>query len=244
MSRLPTEEARKPFMAYLAVAQKAAVYNEEHPFYVEYYAQTGYHRVLREVGRRFVEGGAIDDPMDVFMLLPEEINRSLVTRAQQDLRSVVKRRRAWWHGRIEAEQRGELPPEVGALKPPDDAVLTKIVGVGITVEPVAGADLTGVAGSSGVAEGPARVILTVEELDQIQPGEILVAPYTSAAFTPVFGIIKGVVTDTGGTLAHAAVVARDHGIPSVVLTREATRRITTGQRIRVDGSKGAVYILK
>jgi pyruvate,water dikinase len=77
----------------------------------------------------------------------------------------------------------------------------------------------------------------------VQPDEILVAPTTSSSWTIVFNIISGVVTDSGGSLGHPAIMAREFGIPAVVNSFEATRKIKTGDRIRVDGNQGFVQIL-
>ena len=73
---------------------------------------------------------------------------------------------------------------------------------------------------------------------------ILVSPQTNSTWTPLFGIIKGAVTDAGGTMAHAAIVGREYGIPAVVGTIEGTRKIKTGDRIKVDGNLSAVYVLE
>ena len=111
------------------------------------------------------------------------------------------------------------------------------------VRPELKADLYGAASTQGVVEGIARVVLTQEEMSQLQPGDILVAPSTSPLWTPVFGILKGVVTDAGGTLSHAVIIGREYGLPVVAGTAEGTSKIKTGQRIRVDGDNNAVYIL-
>lgn len=103
--------------------------------------------------------------------------------------------------------------------------------------------MEGVAASPGVAEGPARVVDGIAGLADVEPGEILVAATTSPASTPVFARIAGVVTDRGGLLSHAAIVAREMGIPAVVGTADATTRITTGDRVRVDGTAGTVTVL-
>ena len=105
------------------------------------------------------------------------------------------------------------------------------------------ADIRGVSSSPGVAEGPARVIVDYEQLGEVQQGEILVAPITNPAWTPVFCLIKAVVTDRGGLLSHAAIVGREYGIPTIVNTFVATSTIKTGQRIRVDATNGAIYLL-
>ena len=95
-----------------------------------------------------------------------------------------------------------------------------------------------------MAEGIARVIMSESGLTQLQAGEILVAPATSAQWTTAFEIIKGVVTDGGGALSHAIILAREYGIPAVTGFRRGTKKIKTGDRIRVDGDLGIVFILK
>jgi len=106
------------------------------------------------------------------------------------------------------------------------------------------ADLYGAAAAPGIAEGTARVIMSADRLAEIEPGEILVAPGTSAAWSVCFNIIKALVTDGGGALSHPVIMAREYGIPCVSGCLEGTGRIKTGDRIRVDGNLGVVYILK
>ena len=103
--------------------------------------------------------------------------------------------------------------------------------------------LTGFAGSPGVAEGAARVILRPDQLRELEDGEILVAPSTSTSWTPVFGKIAAAVLDSGGIMCHAAIVAREYGLPAVVGTGTGTKRIKTGDRLRVDANSGVVTIL-
>jgi pyruvate,water dikinase len=103
--------------------------------------------------------------------------------------------------------------------------------------------LTGFAGSPGIAEGRARVVLRPDQLDTVQEGEILVSPVTSPSWTPVFGRIRGAVSDIGGIMCHAAIVSREYGLPAVVGTGFGTSTIKTGQLIRVDGDAGTVTIL-
>lgn len=103
--------------------------------------------------------------------------------------------------------------------------------------------LTGFAGAPGTAEGTARVILDVRQIGELQDGEILVAPVTSPSWTPVFGKVAAAVSDIGGIMSHAAIVAREYGLPAVVGTGDATTRIRTGDRLRVDGDGGTVTIL-
>ncbi len=87
------------------------------------------------------------------------------------------------------------------------------------------------------------MILDVQRLDDLQDGEILVAPFTSTSWTPVFGRIAAAVTDAGGVMCHAAIIAREYGLPAALGTRSATKQIATGDRIRVDGDNGVVTVL-
>jgi len=143
------------------------------------------------------------------------------------------------------------PPALGSVPDAITEPMT-IMLWGITTERVrewaadSGRDgpiLTGFAASPGTAEGPARVIMDVERLGELQTGEILVAPVTSPSWTPVFGKIAAAVSDIGGIMSHAAIVSREYGLPAVVGTGDATGRINTGDRLRVDGDTGTVTIL-
>jgi pyruvate, water dikinase len=106
-----------------------------------------------------------------------------------------------------------------------------------------GERLDGIAGSPGLVEGTARLILDVKQLADVKDDEILVAPFTQASWTPVFARIAGAVTDAGGVMCHAAIVAREYGLPAVLGTGSATKRIATGDLIRVDADNGIVTIL-
>ncbi|MEO6207438.1 MAG: PEP-utilizing enzyme, partial [Candidatus Limnocylindrales bacterium] len=112
---------------------------------------------------------------------------------------------------------------------------------------VHGDDLTvveGIGASPGVVEGIARIVATVDEFDDVREGDILVCQMTNPAWVVLFTKIAGLVTDTGGTTSHPAVLAREFGIPAVIGTSVATQRIGTGDRIRVDGGAGRVDVLE
>ena len=104
-------------------------------------------------------------------------------------------------------------------------------------------ELRGMAASPGIVEGVARVILSADEIGELQDGEILVAPLTAPSWAPIFSKIQATVTDTGGMMSHAAIVCREYGLPAVTGTGFATTNLSTGQRIRVDGSNGTVTVL-
>ncbi|MBP2478137.1 pyruvate,water dikinase [Crossiella equi] len=106
-----------------------------------------------------------------------------------------------------------------------------------------GEAVTGFGGVAGVVEGTVRVLASVEEGDALRPGEILVTSVTNIGWTPLFPRAAAVVTDIGAPLSHAAIVARELGIPAVVGCGDATRRLRTGDRVRVDGGQGSVIVL-
>ena len=146
----------------------------------------------------------------------------------------------------------EHRPEPALNEPPE--VVTEpftIMLWGITTDrvsawlkgPTDSSRLEGMAASPGVVEGLARVIRSPDELDQIQDGEILVAPVTAPSWAPVFSKISATVTDIGGMMSHAAIVCREYGLPAVTATGTASSVIKTGQRLRVDGSAGTVELL-
>ncbi|HMI90365.1 MAG TPA: PEP/pyruvate-binding domain-containing protein [Polyangiales bacterium] len=113
--------------------------------------------------------------------------------------------------------------------------------VAIAVEP--GAYLKGLGASSGEAEGAVRVLRSTDEIASVVPGEILVVPSADVGWAPVFVVAGGLVTDVGGPLSHACVVAREYGLPTVVNVRAATRALQTGERVRIDGDAGIVQRL-
>jgi pyruvate,water dikinase len=201
--------------------------------------------------------GFFAEPDDIFYLQRSEVSEALVDLRLAWAAGSVARGPGYWppivakrKPIIEAMRAWSPPPALGSVPEQITEPMT-IMLYGITSERVqewAGASngdgaLTGFAGSSGVAEGVARVILDVRDIGKLEDGEILVAPVTSPSWTPVFGKVAAAVSDIGGIMSHAAIVAREYGMPAVVGTGSATARIKTGDRIRVDGDNGVVTIL-
>jgi pyruvate,water dikinase len=127
-----------------------------------------------------------------------------------------------------------------------------VMNYGVTTERVAewlgqsvsdSLDLKGIPASPGTVEGAVRVVRHEDELSELLPGEILVAPITAPSWAPAFSVVSGVVTDIGGMMSHAAIVCREYGVPAVVSTGFASSRLKTGQRIRIDGRVGTVNVL-
>ena len=141
----------------------------------------------------------------------------------------------------------DLPP--AAWMPRDTARLETAIGMGIagiwseSSAPSEARLVRGLGVSAGLAEGIARVVHDVTGFARLKQGDILVTRSTTAAFNVVLPLLAGIVTDRGGTLSHSAIVAREYGIPAVVGSREATRLIPDGSRIRIDGTLGEALIL-
>lgn len=188
-------------------------------------------RLFREIGVRLAASGVLDRPADVQYLTLNEVRRAFRTEPGFDAREIVEVREKEAH-RLEAIPE---PPELID----GDEVIDLSEGAVIA----AGSLLTGQGVSGGVVEGFARVVNSAEALDDFEPGEILVAPYTDAGWTPYFTLAAGVVVETGGLLTHTSVVAREMGLPSVVGVRDVTRLLCTGDRLRLDPVSGTIEVI-
>ncbi|MDR7380800.1 PEP-utilizing enzyme [Promicromonospora iranensis] len=100
--------------------------------------------------------------------------------------------------------------------------------------------IAGTPGSAGRASGPARVVRSPDDFGRVQPGDVLVCRFTEPAWTALFGVVAAVVTETGGVLSHAAIVAREHGVPAVLAVPGAMTTLRDGETVTVDGSAGLV----
>jgi pyruvate,water dikinase len=250
IEKVPDEE-KEWFKALVNLGGRASMFSEEHDLYCELYLHAVLRRGFLGIGRRLVQAGTIDRPDDTLFLNPDEIDQVMLAPEFHKLQYITNRRRAKW----EKERFAETPPvftdrenfeqAIGMdLMPSEDVIIVKlVVGEMPKVKPELKADIYGVCGAPGIAEGPARVIMTYDELKEVQPGEILVCPGTNPAWTPVFGIVKAVIADRGGTLSHTAIVGREYGVPTIVNSFEGTGKIKTGMRIKVDATKGAIYFM-
>ena len=196
-------------------------------FLVSLFAE--YRRAILAEAAELAARGVLAETEDVFYLTLEELAAALTSgRADREKIAALKERYA----------------EYEKLKPP--RVLTSegeaLYGSYAPRDLPPGA-LAGMPVSAGTVEGRARVVTRLEEADMAK-GDILVAPFTDPGWTPLFVSASGLVTEIGGLLTHGAVVAREYGIPAVVGVDDATRRIRDGERIRVDGTRGVVEILR
>jgi rifampicin phosphotransferase len=197
-------------------------------------------RMLLELGRRLVEAGAVEKPADVFWLRRQELEdmASSLDAGETQLASLddpVEQRKMLWRG-----QRRVTPPQ---LLPKDSWFMVLEGLMPAASEDQAGDTIKGIAASGGQVTAAARVLGGPGDFGQMRPGEVLVAAITTPAWTSLFAMASAVVTDVGGPLSHSSIVAREYGIPAVLGTGVATRRIRSEQNIRVDGDVGIVMLL-
>jgi pyruvate,water dikinase len=185
-------------------------------------------RLAPELAKDWTKLRAAGSPLaathTVFFLTVDEV-ASALRASRTDLAPLVRARRAEYM----RDQARPDPPVTFIGAPPS-----------VQLPPAGGDVMKGIGASSGVVEGRARVLLSASEMSELQPGEILVVHTTDVGWTPLFCIAAGVVTELGGPLSHAAVVARELAVPSVVNVDGVTRAIKTGDRVRVDGDRGVV----
>jgi nucleoside-diphosphate-sugar epimerase/phosphohistidine swiveling domain-containing protein len=181
--------------------------------------------LLRELGRRLVDSGVIETVDDVFYLLVDELDA-----LPADVAGLVARRRA-----EQSRLAGVVPPAVfsGDWR----------AATGEATVLAAGQSLTGLGVSAGRVRGRVRIVKP-ETIDDLEAGEILVAEVTDVGYTAAFAFAGAVVTELGGPMSHAAVVAREFGIPCVVDVHDATRRLPPGALIEVDGTSGTIQVLE
>jgi pyruvate,water dikinase len=215
-----------------ATVRAAYALKELHTYDIDYPGLLATREALLGFGRRLAGEGLLDAVDDVWLLERSEL-RTALTQALDVRALVASRRDELERGRIEGAQPFLGEPPAGRER---EAALEKFYGS-------AGSALAGAGASPGVAEGVARVVAGAEDFGRVRAGEILVTTTTTPAWTPLFPSLAALVTETGGILSHAAVVAREYRLPAVVGAAGALAVIRDGMRIRVDGTAGTVTLL-
>jgi phosphohistidine swiveling domain-containing protein len=184
-------------------------------------------RGLREMGRRLVERGVLQEPMDIFFARIDQTGRAIHADSEEA-----------WQEFAETVRAQKESCETARARTPE-----WILGESKPAEPDTGDFLPGLAGSGGVAEGPVFMVLSPDDFAKFPKGAVLVARTTNPTWTPLFYCAVAVVTESGGPLSHGAVTAREMRIPAVMSVKNSLSRLKNGQRIRVDGTQGRVHIL-
>jgi pyruvate,water dikinase len=257
---LGTDDERAAYDQMISLAHRVFPYVEGHKFYCEHWYTNLFFNKIREFGLLLATHGFFPGAEDVFQLTHYELEAAIIDlmtswstgsppRGPDRWPAIVAERRA----AIAEWAKHETPPALGPVPDViDDPAIVMLWG--ITRESLetwlkadsdaSSTEIRGFAASSGVVEGPARIVKSVEEISRLRKGDILVCQVTNPTWAPVFQKISAAVSDIGGSMSHAAIVAREYGLPAVVGTGTATSRIKDGQRIRVDGGRGVVTILQ
>jgi pyruvate,water dikinase len=215
------------FRRVLRLSQRYWIHrdNQRHSFDHYFYELRGAYTAL---GQRLAKTGALQDPEGIFFVAKSEIYEHLAKKIPAErLRARAVWRRIWWN-----RVRGDEPPAFlkGNLPYQPDARPSTL----------APGDLGGIGGAPGVVTGPVRLVKSLAELGSVAQGDILVTHAIDPAWTPVFGIIGGVISEEGGILSHATVLGREYGLPVVIGVPGAATALRDGDVVEVDGTSGIV----
>jgi len=257
---LNADADRTAYDQMIGLAHRVFPYVEGHKFYCEHWYTNLFFNKIREFGALLARNGFFPSTEDVFHLTHYEVEAAIVDlmtswgngsppRGPSRWPTLVAERKAAiaeWAKYNTAPALGPVPEVI------DDPAIVMLWGItreNLDTWLTAGEqpdsnEIRGFAASSGVAEGIARVVRSVEEIGRLRQGDILVCQITNPTWSPIFQKIAAAVSDIGGSMSHAAIVAREFGLPAVVGTGTATQKIKDGQRIRVDGGRGVVTILQ
>jgi pyruvate,water dikinase len=251
-SRVPAEHLAD-FDERLAEARLCNRIRDERGAYADCWATGLTRRALLEAGRRLASTGKLVDAGHAVDLAPDEVT-GMLRGGTGPSADEVAARYEWRTTQTIADAPPFLrampsPPPPAELLPPAARRAAQAVGVALVNlfevpdTPNTETVLNGLSVNDGVYEGPARLVESADDFGRIQKGDVLVTRMTSPYFNVVLPLLGAIVTDRGGQLSHAAIVAREYGIPGIVGTRDATSKIADGARVRVDGSTGEVRIL-
>ncbi len=218
----------------LANAQEQAILMEDHNHIMEQGVTGAFREAVHFMGAGLVAAGHVDEPDDVIHLSLAELRSIAAGDSDVNARDLAAARKAEHAARLQMHP----PQTIGSGSPPEDDVNAAYApppNVGLQ-----GTVIRGVGTSPGRATGRAIVVFGGEEPPAVQRGDILIAPNAGPAWTPMFPVLGGLVLDEGGTFQHAAVIAREYGIPAVIMTQDATTVVLNGQTVAIDGTAGEV----
>ncbi|HSW95512.1 MAG TPA: PEP-utilizing enzyme, partial [Patescibacteria group bacterium] len=214
-------------------AQACGALSEEHNYWIDRLCQAHARRFILRVGDVLVRAGSIDERDDIFHLHIGEIHDALVSGADQ--RALIRERRL----AFERDRRLRPPRTIGA-PPVAPTPSSAIRDLGYRVEQTDRDVLRGVAASPGRGRGPVRIVTGPADFERFRRGDVLVCRSTTVSWVPLFNMASAIVADVGGALSHAALVAREFGIPAVTGTGTALELLIDGEQVEVDGTAGTV----
>lgn len=250
--KIPAQH-RQQFDELLAEARFTYRMRDERAYLNDAWATGLTRRAMLEAGRRLVAKGKLHDAEHVVELTPDELISMLRggsdRTADQAAADVQYRTTRTFHDAPQFLGGTPSGPPPAEWLPPDAARAARAIGL-VLGEMFAARDaqktsakVSGFPASPGLVTGIARLVLDPKDMGRVQKGDVLIARSTAPSYNALLPLLSGIVTDRGGTLSHAAVVAREYGIPAVVGTGNATELIRDGARVRIDGAGGTVEVL-
>ena len=227
------QDRRAEFLRWYEETRQSWILKEDHSYYIDQASSASVRMVVAEMGRRLHQRGDLDHPDDVFYMTLPDAREALVSPAPEPLQALVTPRK------LDRERYMRVvPPRYIGTMPAEG--LGEDEAAGPASEDAEG--LRGVPGARGTYTGPARIVRGPHQFHTVRPGDVLVCTSTSPTWTPLFGTVGALVSETGGALSHTAIVAREYGIPAAVTVQRATERIRDGQLVTVIGDSGAVLL--
>lgn len=211
---------KKLFTKNYTRLRKIYIYREETVFFIETIFHFG-RRITSELAVRLKNEGFLENSNDIIFIQREELTEVFEMTDKKKFAQILRARK-------EHAKHNQLIWKQYIIQ-----LSKKTIG--------ASKEIKGISGSNGLAEGPVKIITKVEDFKKLEQGDILVCQYTDPAWTPLFGIATAVVSDTGGPLSHAAIVAREYEIPAVLGTKIGTSSLKDGDIVVVDGTEGTVH---
>jgi pyruvate,water dikinase len=208
---------------------RACELREANRHYLMYYG-TAIRRLLLALGRQLTAAGRVTAPDDVFFTTWDELKQLACESPAQDWKGLVAERRA---ARL----------KYAAVAVPDFIPAWRSRSIRKRLPKDNGRILSGISISTGIVEGRVAVVRSMEDVDKVRPGDIIVTPVIDPGMAALFGLAGGLIADMGGTLSHGAIIAREYGIPGIVNVAHATRLLEDGERVTVNATDGLVHRL-
>ena len=193
---------------------------------------TRFYYIIRiftiKLSKSYVKAGILTYEDDIWYTKIEDIFNFIENKiTREDLQAIISRNRKYYQSYRNFLSENEIGASFAATFTKDKKGFNGIKGI---------------ACNNGIVTGTARVINSLEDIDRLEVGDILVTRFTDTGWTSKFAILKGIVTEYGGILCHAAIVSREYGIPCVVCTKDATKLIKDGSTITINGTTGEITL--
>ncbi|MED1922608.1 PEP/pyruvate-binding domain-containing protein [Bacillus velezensis] len=238
MDRIEDDGFRETFDRYYQWTLSSSVIKDDHHFYIDAMLDAKARLCLLKIGELLQKQGVIDDREEMWYLYSDEVEKALASPVPMQEKAAERKQLFQQYQSLEA------PAYLGTPTSEQLKMAEQITGSITEDEKNTEHQIYGLAASSGIASGPVKVIRDASEFSRFSTGDVLVCKMTTPLWTSLFQDAKAVITDTGGILSHAAIIAREYGLPAVLGTRAATDRLNDGDIVTVDGTNGKITIVK